>query len=89
MPFVDRPARMRIYKAAAKADRGGATDAPLHRLLPPSSEGVLVPRNPMVGSLPDCCARATSGLVGLSLFDKETAPPDCSAPWLSQLPGRA
>ena len=45
-PSIQPSSRNRCTKAATQGLR---------------AEGVAVPRNPMVGSLPDCCARAASG----------------------------
>src|SRR5262249_55030481 len=57
-PSAQRSSPRMVRPSIQPKSRNRCTKAATHWL---QAEGVVVPRNPMVGSFPACCARATSG----------------------------
>ena len=57
-PSAQRYSIATVRPSIQPSSRSRCTKAAVHGLM---AEGVLAPKNPMVGSLPACCARAASG----------------------------
>ena len=57
-PSAQRYSIARLRPSIQPSSRSRCTKAAVHG---PQAEAVVVPRNPMVGSFPACCARAASG----------------------------
>jgi hypothetical protein len=63
-PSAQRYSIATVRPSIQPSSRNRCTKAVTHRFM---AKDVLVPKNPMVGSLPACCARAASGHAAAAL----------------------